>query len=862
MKPHKISPKQITALQNAINLHNQGQLDQADEVYRKFLREVPNHPDALHLRALVAHARGHFADAAKFAEAAIAIAPGIANFHNTAGDAWRRQQQTRQALRRLTEAIRLDPASAMAHHNLSLALCDEARYAEALESCRMALSLNPSYLEARIAVVDILALLGDLVAAEPEAAVLARYRDNRAACDALAKYHTRRARAHLAQLQFAEGRAQARSAVSASPWFWGGWAILGEVSNELFERDSAELYCCIAANLAPDNKDARLNLAHLLREQQRLQEAGSHYDAWLKDHADDGNAHFGLAVAHLGRGNYVEGWREYEYRWAVAGARQKFADAPAWAGQPGKLLVYPEQGLGDFLQMLRFIPEAARRCNAELTVLTPAPLLRLVRRQLAAIASVMVTSELAPGSSFDYACPVMSLPHVLDIDSAQKIASPLPYLSADSPRQREFESILSRLPGKKLGVVWRGAADNALNRRRALPEQALQPLLALAGWTPVSLQFGVKDPVIGEHRLVDLSEHIQDFEDLAAAMQSMDAVVSLDTGPAHLAGAMNLACYTLVPCLHDWRWGTHGTRCDWYPSLTLIRQVDPASWDAPIQTLVGTLRGEAAAPSIEAARNRASIEQSTFPFVRVRARHGTFAAPLFDQRITRSLLLYGEYSPRAAALLASLLRPGDTAVDVGANIGALTLPMASAVGQEGRVIAFEQQRILHRSLSEALACNQMQQVDARHLAVGSNAGHTMVADIDAAQPADMRALSTNEQTGGEQVEVIALDSLDLASCRLVKIDAAGREKEVLEGAGKLIARCKPVLYVQADKPGAVDRIAALLRGWGYRLFQHQAPLFSADNYRSCEHDVFPGMVSLNLLALPAGVTPPADVAPL
>jgi tetratricopeptide (TPR) repeat protein len=387
MKPYKISPKQTAALQNAITQHNQGQLDQADEVYRKFLREVPNHPDALHLRALVAHARGNFADAAKFAEAAIAVAPRIANFHNTAGEAWRRQQQTRQALKRLTAATKLDPAFAMAHHNLSLALCEEGRYSEALESCRMALSLNPSYLEAKIASLEILGLMGDLAHGEAEAALLARNRDSRTACDAAATYHTRRARAHLERIQLAEARVEGRKAVSASPWFWGGWAILGEVGNELFDRDSAELFCCIAATLAPANKDARLNLAHLLREQQRLEEAGSHYSAWLKDHAADANAHFGLAVVHLARGNYAAGWPEYEHRWAVAGGTKKLDNVPAWTGgATGKLIIYPEQGLGDFLQMLRFVPEAARRCKGEVTVLAPAPLARLVRRNLAAAA--------------------------------------------------------------------------------------------------------------------------------------------------------------------------------------------------------------------------------------------------------------------------------------------------------------------------------------------------------------------------------------------------------------------------------------------------------------------------------------------
>jgi FkbM family methyltransferase len=345
-------------------------------------------------------------------------------------------------------------------------------------------------------------------------------------------------------------------------------------------------------------------------------------------------------------------------------------------------------------------------------------------------------------------------------------------------------------------------------------------------------------------------------------VQSVDAVVSLDTGPAHLAGAMGVACYTLVPCLHDWRWGTQGSRCDWYPNMTLLRQVEPDSWEAPIKNLAEMLRGEPAQPVMATKRNPASIEKSEFPFVHVRGRHGTIVAPLFDQYITRSLLLYGEYSPREAAVLTSFLRPGDTALDVGANLGTLTLPMARAVGPLGRVIAFEPQDAIHRCLAETLASNQLQQVDLRQLAAGGKAGEAFVTRIDPAEPANFGGVSLNEQGQGDQVQVIALDALRLTSCRLIKIDVEGREKDVLEGAGQLIARCNPVLYVEADRPGAVEEVGALLRGWGYRVFKHQPPLFAAHNFRNCGDDVFPGIVSLNLLALPAGVAPPPDVTAL
>jgi len=618
MKPPKVQPRQLAALQDAIALHNQGRLDEADAVYSRFLREVPGHPDALHLRALVAHARGAFAEATRFAEAAIAQAPRIANFHNTAGEAWRRQGQPKRALQRLQEAVRLDPAMAMAHQNLALVLCELGQMEEALARCRRALELAPASAEARAALAEILA---------------------------------RQARAHCAQAQFEVARAAAREATQASASFWGGWAVLAEAENELGDAAQAELHCSLAANLAPDNRDARLNLAHLLREQGRAQEAQSHYEGWLAQHPDDAAARFGQAVTRLAQGDYAGGWPAYESRWAVAAASDAHAALPRWTGGPSEhLLVYPEQGLGDFLQMLRFVPEAARRAGGRVTLLVPAPLERLARRNLPA--AIDVATALADAGAIRHACPVMSLPLQLGVDSAGRIAAPVPYLRADPQRSAQLRKLLSATPGRKLGLVWQGAAGSAVNRRRALAEAALAPLLALPGWTAVSLQFGVPAPVVAGRRLLDLSAEIRDFEDLAGAMQAVDAVVSLDTGPAHLAGALGLPCHMLLPRLHDWRWGSAGERCDWYPTMTLVRQDDDGSWEGALRQLAAALSGGTRyRPPAARARAAGAVRRNLFPTIELAGPGDTSAVPLFDAGATRALLLQaaGVTSPAAAS---------------------------------------------------------------------------------------------------------------------------------------------------------------------------------------------------------------------
>lgn len=863
MKKKRISPDLLSRLQGAIALHNQGRLDEADEIYCKVLREQPNFPDALHLRALVSHARGRYSEAARFAEAAIAAAPAVANFHNTAAEAWRQLGDLAKARRRLVDALRLNPAFAMAHHNLSLVLSGEGRHQDALASSRRALALNPGYCEALVHCLEIAMVLGDDEVSRRTVEQLQRSGDSSLARNAIARYHTALAREHLRQLRFADGVSEAMAAVAASAEFWGGWALLGEASNALHDDARAELYCTIAANLAPENENARLNIAHLLREQKRLEEAEAHYRGWLATHPDNAEARFGLAGIALMRGDYKAGWEDFEFRWKLPNHGGVHCDiAPQWRGdQADRLLLYAEQGLGDSLQMLRFLPEVVRRTRGTVVLLMPAPLARVAARAKGAD-GVSVVTEIPAGAKFDFACPLMSLPGILGVTSNEQFAMGAPYLAADPQRQAFFASVLSRHPGKKLGIVWRGGQAGSVNRRRALTEEALAPLLSLPGWTPVSLQFGVTKPVIAAHPLVDISAEIADFDDLAAAMTAVDVVVSLDTGPAHLAGALGVPTFTLVPRLHDWRWGLDGERSDWYPSMTLVRQATTGSWATPIQGLAARLCGAPDVPEKMAPEAVAvgSIEYNQFPFVRATCRHGSFVFPIFDRYVARSLLLYGEYSPREAEVLSSFLRPGDTAVDVGANLGTLSMALARAVGPQGKVLAFEPQGMIHGCLQETVARSDTPWVDARCLAIGEKAGVAVVPRLDATGASNFGGVA--DDGDGDPVDVVTLDGLALAACRLIKIDVEGRELEVLRGATQLLARCRPVICIECDRQGALTPLVEFLREQGYRVFRHEPPLFSPQNFRGCAHDAFPHVVSENILALPPGETPPTDARPI
>ena len=235
-------------------------------------------------------------------------------------------------------------------------------------------------------------------------------------------------------------------------------------------------------------------------------------------------------------------------------------------------------------------------------------------------------------------------------------------------------------------------------------------------------------------------------------------------------------------------------------------------------------------------------------------RHGRLSYLINDAYIGRSLDVYGEYSEGELALFRDLLRPGDVAVDVGANIGALTIGMARMVGPGGTVIAFEPQRAIFDVLCHNLRQNSLANVTAYRRALGSAAGAIRVPPLDYSGAENFGGVSLGGAQG-EEVEVVTLDSLVLPRLRLLKVDVEGMEREVLAGARQTIGRLQPALYIENDRAEHSRALISLLFELGYRLWWHITPLFNPDNFFRHPRDIFGDVVSFNMLGFPRSDAP-------
>lgn len=587
----KTNPRRIIEkLQEGIALHNAGQLADAETCYRSALKDSPRHPDALHLLALICHARRLYADAARYSELAIAASPSVANFYNTAGEARRMLGDIAHAVAHLEKAIQLDSQLGLAHHNLSLSYFALSRLTDARRECATALSLRPDYPEALAHGLHMAGLADDQVECLRIAQSLRRI-DSSEARNTLAHFHLERAKLRLAEFDWNGAETEAGAALQLAPDHWGSHELLAIISHQRGQPVEAEESYRRALDLAPDTPEARLNLAHFLVEQRQLDEAESLYDKALDHTPGEPAALFGLAGIHLLRGDYQTGWRYYESRWDIPAAKGALWQvAPPWNGDAvASLLLYCEQGYGDTIQMLRFLPEVVKRARGRIALHVPVALERLVRRNLQQ-GQIRILSGPNLEEEFAAECPLMSLPGLIGIHSPAAASMTAPYLTHNADRCRVIAASLDRYPGRKLGIVWQGGAAGAVNSRRALPPETLEPIVKLSGWVPVSLQFGVDSPRIAGVSLLDLSAMITDFDDLAAAIMAVDIVVSVDSAPAHLAAALGKETLVLLPSLHDWRWGRKGDQTPWYPSMTLARQEVSGSWSKSIQQVIARLQ--------------------------------------------------------------------------------------------------------------------------------------------------------------------------------------------------------------------------------------------------------------------------------
>ena len=229
-------------------------------------------------------------------------------------------------------------------------------------------------------------------------------------------------------------------------------------------------------------------------------------------------------------------------------------------------------------------------------------------------------------------------------------------------------------------------------------------------------------------------------------------------------------------------------------------------------------------------------------------KYGIFSYFTEDEFIGKSLQLYGEFSDAEIDVMRKTVKPGDTVLDVGANIGALTVPMAQMVGPTGRVIAWEPQPETFALLKQNIRQNDLNNVALHNCAAGSKMETVAMPDLAKIRGFNYGGVPLGR--GERMAWVETIDSLGLENVSFMKIDVEGFEPDVIKGASETIRRCRPFLYVENDRPENSNMLVSLIVDLGYRLYWHRPTLYSETNWQNEKRNVFSGIVSINMICIP------------
>lgn len=339
--------------------------------------------------------------------------------------------------------------------------------------------------------------------------------------------------------------------------------------------------------LAPEAYGGWYNRGFAHAHLNRLDDAIADFDKALEFAPDSGAALVNRAMALLRLGYYREGFAQFEARFMIEpGIRelrtyrqQRWRKGNAIEGK--RILLYAEQGVGDVIQFVRFVPQVAARA-AHVTLEVQLSLVRLLKMLPCEVVAAGTQS-----TSFNLHCPLVSLGTVLDVQ-LDTIPTQVPYLKAPAEDSDRWRQKLASAHGDKLkvGLAWAGNPQHMNDYNRSLNFEQLMPLLKVPGVAFVSLQKGLRDAEAAAVRsvgILDQSSELGDFADTAGLIESLDIVISADTAVAHLAGALGKETWILVPFASDWRWMLERSDSPWYPSAHLFRQKTIGDWSMPIE---------------------------------------------------------------------------------------------------------------------------------------------------------------------------------------------------------------------------------------------------------------------------------------
>jgi tetratricopeptide (TPR) repeat protein len=552
------------------------QHDDALDCFGRSIKLDENNPLAYFNQGLVYRYLHQFDNALNSYKNALKINPDYADALNGVGRIYHLKNEFNLAITHYDKAIQSQPNYSEVIYNKSIALQELKRYDEALVCYDAAIQLKPDYHEPYNGKGNTLL-------------ELKRYHEALLCYDAAIQlkpdYHepyNGKGNALKELKRYDEALVCYDATIQLKPDYCEPYNGKGNTLLEL-KRYHEALVCYDAAiQLKPDDHKPYIGKGHTLQELKRYDEALVCYDAAIQLKPDEPTGFLGKSVLKLTLGHYEEGWKLYEWRRQMEKIKNNYKvyDQPLWLGKEPlhnkTLLVESEQGFGDVIQFVRYIP-MLENIGAKVILEVPKVMTSIIKSMHGNFL-VIEKGKLLP--HFDYHIPIMSLPLAFNT-SINSIPASIPYLYSDKTKRQYWNKKFKKKTKPRIGLVWSGSIHHTNDKNRSLLLKDFEPILQLP-FEFHSIQKEVRErdqSTLFEYKEIHQHQNeLNDFSDTAALIEEMDLIISVDTSVAHLAGALGKDVWILLPYHPDYRWMLDRNDSPWYPTCTLFRQSKIDDW--------------------------------------------------------------------------------------------------------------------------------------------------------------------------------------------------------------------------------------------------------------------------------------------
>lgn len=589
-KPRVLPQEYTLQIQQAVNLYQNKNYEEAKKSYEILMKKSPLYADAFNGLAVTIKAMGGdiniaiklylrairleplngyvynnlsnaFKSQGKYNEAIMAAYDAIrtnrknSEFYNNIGLLFEKINDKKSAIEAYKTAVKIDAKNTKAINNLGVLLYTQKRYDESAKVFQVALDVDPEYNEV--------------------------YSNMGAALNKATRYD--------------EAIESLNTAIKRNPKHSGAYTNLGNVYNKIHDYKTAAKQHEKSIKLDPSGYNAYSNVGTSYKNLGFANKAIESYKKAIELKPDFENAHFDLGTVYLAKKDFLNGWKEYEWRFKkeeMQGHIVKHQDIfkhKRFDGEEdikGKtLLIHTEQGYGDSIMFGKFVDSIAPTFGCHVILQCRDELKSLFENSFKNIEHFYSRdSEKLP--EFDYHYPMLSLPLLFDMQSVKDIPNTNPYLIAKD----EDDLDIKKEDGKiDIGICWSASVTGESYDGKVFDIEYFRPIIEHKKFNVYTLQVGPENEELEKAGLkdnvIDLTDKLTDFNKTAYLMNQLDVIISSDTSVAHLAGAIDKEVIVPLQKIPDWRWENKGDKSYWYPSAKLFRQKSARVWDGVFQSI-------------------------------------------------------------------------------------------------------------------------------------------------------------------------------------------------------------------------------------------------------------------------------------